>query len=229
MARPAFIFCDTDAVIQFLLTGEVRPFRVLRSNYSIQPLVVPEVEIELRSNQRFGARIAPELKRALEHNLLRVVDKSVLEAHYGSSLGASMAATAALGQIASVGRQNLARADSGEAYTHAAALTMGVPSMSNDITALKTLVAAGLPVPATVLRPFDLISLCFQVNEMTEHDCDQFRATLIKENEHVPSCFLHASFGDGLTNFVPRICDLRHAAVGATGGPSLPYSTVVDL
>lgn len=229
MARPAFIFCDADAIFQFLLVGEIRPFRVLRSSYSIQPLIVPEVEIELRSHKRLSSRIAPELKRALQNNLLQVLDKSILETHYGRAPSAPMAATAVLNQIKTLGKQYEKHIDFGEAYTHAAAIAMGVPSMSNDVSALKVLVNVGQTVPATVLRSFDLISLCCQVGAMSEHDCDQFRAALVREKEHVPSCFQHQSFGNGLSDFEPRICDVRYAPIGRTGSTPLPYSQVVDL
>lgn len=229
MANPAFLFCDTDAVIQFLLVGEVRPFRLLRSKYSIQPVVVPEVEIELQSNKRFGKRIAPELRKALANDLLRVLDKSVLETHYGGQLAGSMAAAAAMVQIAKQGREYEKHVDFGEAYTHAAALVVNVPAMSHDLNALETLIAVGLPVPTTVLRAFDLITLCNQVNDMSEHDCNGFRDFLMGEREYVPKCFRNKSFGDGLNDFYPRICDSSYAAIGGAGGATSPFSTVILL
>jgi len=229
MARPSFVFCDADAIIQFLLAQEVRPFRLLRSKYSIQPLVVPEVEIELlRPIRRFGNRVAPEFKKVVANGLLRVVDKNALAAHYGGA-GGPMAAAAAMANIAKLGHEYQAHVDYGEAYTHAAALTLGVPALSHDRSALEVLIHAGLSVPTTVLRAFDLIALCYQVGEMTEKDCDAFRAALLLEHEYLPKCFAHKSFGDGLKDFCPRICDIHVAPVGSTGDPTLPYSAIVDL
>lgn len=229
MARPAFLFCDTDAVIQFLLAGEVRPFRLLRSKYSIQPIVVPEVEIELQSHKRLGKRIASELKKALANDLLRMLDKSVLESYYGGQSAGSMAATAAMAQISKRGRDYEKHVDFGEAYTHAAALEVNVPAMSHDLDALDTLISAGFPVPATVLRAFDLITLCNQVNEMSERDCDGFRGFLVGESEHVPKCFRNKSFGGGLKDFYPRIRDSSYPPIGGTGGPTFPFSTMILL
>jgi len=229
MASSGFLVCDTDAVIQFLLAGEVRPFRLLRSKYSIQPVVVPEVEIELQSNRRFAKRIAPELKKALANNLLCVLDNSNLESHYGGKPAGSMAAAAAMAQIAKQGREYQKHVDFGEAYTHAAALVVNVPAMSHDLCALQTLVAAGLPVPATVLRAFDLITLCNQVNDMSERDCDGFRQFLIREGEYVPKCFRNRSFGDGLRDFYPRIRDSSCQAIGKTGSPASQFSAMILL
>lgn len=136
MSRPAFVLCDTDAVIQFLLTGETRPLRLLPARYSIQPLVVAEVEIELQSIPRFRKRIAPELKKALANGVLRILDQVVLEAHFGGPPAGSLAAASAMTQIAALGREYQQHVDLGEAYTHAAAVTLGVPALSHDRTAL---------------------------------------------------------------------------------------------
>jgi hypothetical protein len=228
MARPAALLCDTDALIQLLLIGEIRPLRLLRNAYSCQPLIVPEVELELRSNRKFGRRIAPELKKALSHNLLEIIDKPVLERCYGSS-NSAMVATAALGKIASLGRTYEQHADRGEAYTHAAALTLSAPVMSNDLTALRALTAANLAVPATVLRTFDLIALCRQVNEMSDGECEDFRRSLLSEREHVPKCFMHHSFANGLAGFYPRLIDGGATAIGAQGNVGAPFSTVIVL
>lgn len=229
MARPAFVFCDTDAAIQFLLAGEVRPFRLLKSKYSVQPIVVPEVEIELRSNRRFGPRIAGELKKAFANDVLRTLNSPTLEHLYGGPPAGSVAAAATLGKIASLGREYQKHVDPGEAYTHAAALTLGVPSLSHDRTAIDALISARLDVPTTVLRALDLITLSYQANDMSENDCDDFRSTLLREKEWVPACFLHRSFADGLRHFTPRITDSSLAYVGKKGGSSLPFCELISL
>ncbi len=229
MPRPAFVFCDTDAVIQFLLAKEVRPFRLLRSKYSIQPLIVPDVEIELYSNRRFGALIAPELKKVLATDLLRVLKMRDVESLYGESAAATAAAGAVMGEINKFGREYKKYVDLGEAYTHAAAVTIGVPALSHDRSALDVLTSAKLKVPNPVLRAFDLIALCYQAHEMSEHDCDAFRSTLIGHGEGVPRCFAHNSFAKGIIEFSPRIVDSAVPPVGRNADPSLPYSAVILL
>jgi hypothetical protein len=228
MARPPLLVCDTDALIQFLLIGEVRPLRLLRSKYSVQPVVVPEVEIELRS-RKFGARIAPELTKAFSNGVLRMVDRATLESHYGGPPGGSMAATAALSQMTKNGGEYYRYVDRGEAHTYAAAMILGMPVLSNDKNALDVLSAAKLPVPVTVLRSFDLLALSYQVGVVSEADCDTFRSQLLHEKEHVPRCFAHKSFFNGLKEFSPRIRDSKAAPVGIQLTHALPYATVIEL
>ncbi len=229
MSRPAFVFCDTDAVIQFLLAKEIRPFRLLRSKYLIQPLIVPDVEIELHSNRRHGAQIAFELKKALATDLLKVLTMRDIESLYGESTAAPAAAGATLGEISKLGREYKKYVDLGEAYTYAAAVTIGVPALSHDRSALEVLTAAHLKVPNPVLRAFDLIALSYQVHEMSEKDCDAFRSTLIACGEGVPKCFSRNSFAKGIIEFSPRIVDSAAAPVGKKADPSLPYSAVIEL
>lgn len=229
MAQPAFVFCDSDALIQLFLVRDIRPLRVLRSKYSVQPVVTPEVEIELQSHRRFAARIAPELKKALDNGLLRLLDRSTLESHYGAPPGGTLAADAALAQIAKMGRQYQSYIDTGEAYTYAAAITVGTPALSHDRTALEALEKAGLPLPSTVLRIFDLICLAYQIGEMPVEDCEDFRKALIGEREFIPECFKNYSFYNGLKDFRPRIRDSRASDVGNKYPESFPYSTEIDL
>lgn len=229
MARPAFVICDTDAVIQFLLAPEIRPFQLLRSKYSIQPLVVREVEIELQSNKRFGPRISHELKKALGSGLIRALDKSVLESHYGGPPSGPLAAAQAMGQITKLGAQFQKHVDLGEAYTHAAAVTLGEPALSHDLSALKALITAKQSVPGTVLRAFDLIVLCYQVGHLTEQTCDGFRQFLNYESEYIPRCFQHKSFVDGLADFSPRLHDPKFPAIGRANSSPSPYSNTIVL
>lgn len=228
MARPSFLVCDTDAVVQFLLAQEVRPLRLLRFKYSIQPVVVPEVEIELLSFRWFGGRIPGEFKKVLASGHIRILDHGILAAHYGNPVG-PMAATAAIAKIAALGNEYEAHVDFGEAYTHAAALTLEAPALSHDRSALDALIGEGLAVPSTVLRVFDLVCLSYQTKDMTERDCDEFRSMLLGEKEFIPKSFEHKSFVDGLLGFCPRIRDSRIPAIGSAKNPSLPYSGMIIL
>jgi hypothetical protein len=228
MGSPALLVCDADSLIQFLLIGEIRLLRLLRSKYSVQPVVVPEVEIEMRSG-KFAAEIAPELTRAFANGVVRMLDRPFLESCYGGS-GGSMAATAALSKIAKTGAEYDKHVDRGEAYTHAAALTLAVPALSNDKNALDVLVNAKQTVPPTVLRSFDLVALGYQIKLLSEGDCDRIRSDLLARNEGVPKCFAHKSFIDGLKAFTPRIRDSKLPLVGREQPqPPFPYATPIDL
>lgn len=229
MSRPAFVCCDTDAVIQFLLAGQVQPFRTLRDRYAIQPIIVPEVELELRSHKRLGQRIAPELKRTLHAGLLRVLDRSILENHFGAPPANAMAAAKTLGDIAALGAEFNRFVDLGEAYTHASAIVLKVPSLSNDGTALSALARSGYPLPVTVLRAFDLVALCYQVKDLTEVQCDELRTFLIQEREGVPPSFKNRSFVDGLAHFTPRVTDFKAPDVGVADPLASGFAKAIVL
>lgn len=229
MPRPHFVVCDSDATIQILLTNDIRPFQLLRSRYAIQPVITPEVEIELRSNRKFGRRIGPQFKKALVNRTLQILDRSLIEQHYEGGPAAALAATAALGSIAQRGKLYQVPADFGEAYTHAAAVVLDVPSLSHDRSALDALLAAGHQVPSTVLRCFDLLALFYQVGDLTAGDCDTFRAALQKESEWVPAPFKNRGFVDGLATFCPRILDGSVALVGVATCPTTAFSSRILL
>lgn len=229
MARPAFVFCDTDATLQFLLVRQIRPFQVLHDRYGIQPIIVQEVELELGSHRRFGRRIAPELKRALNNGLLKLLDKSILTSHFGGATAGALAADNAIGAIAKLGLEFDKFVDAGEAFTLAAALTLGMPALSHDASAIAALERSGFDVPSPVLRAFDLVCLCYQMKEMTEAECDGFRKALAGEGEHLPQCFKNAAFGAGLTHFVPRLTDFKSPDVAKPDALASGYARLLVL
>jgi hypothetical protein len=62
----------------------------------------------------------------------------------------------------SLGAQYEGRIHRGEAFTFAAAVTLGLPALSNDFSAIKTLESNLLTLPTPVLRAFDLLVFCYQ-------------------------------------------------------------------
>ena len=211
MPRPALLACDADALFQFFLS-DLRPLRALQATYGIQPVIVPEVEIELKSNKKFAARVSTDVRKALSTGLIRVLDQSTL-----SLAGiAGPTASATLAAIQTLGAQYLAHVDFGEAYTHAAALTLGVPSLSHDISALRVLIGNGLRVPDPVLRLFDLVALAYQIKALSAADCDGIRQALNREKEWLPQCFKNSSFVSGMSAFCPRVRDGAASSVGLT-------------
>jgi hypothetical protein len=232
MARPAFLSCDADALIQLFIAGELRPLKLLKNAYSIQPVIAPEVEIELHSNRRFGARIGPDLRKALANDLIKTLDRQTLEIHYATTnqlAGATAVANGTFAQIQSLGRAFEKHIDFGEAYTHAGALVLNVPAMSNDLSALEALAQAGHTVPSTVLRSWDLIALSFQVANMSADECDEFRKAMEAEKEYAPKCFRGKSYADGLRNFSARMADGSVAPVGSSIVDSAPFATRLIL
>ena len=212
MARPVVLPCDTDALIQLFLSKNIKPLQVL-TNYGIQPVIVPEVEIELASNRKYSHRIQSDVRKSIASGLLRVLDKTTLATVLGGPAAAA-SASATLTAIHTLGAQYQRYVDLGEAYTHSAAITLGTPSLSHDITALRALTNAGLATPDPVLRLFDLVALCYQTGDLSAGDCDLIRQTLSGESEWLPLAFKNTSFAGGIHKFCPRILDGTRATIG---------------
>lgn len=70
--------------------------------------------------------------------MLRVVDATLLENLFSGM--SSVTSSATISAIQALGTQYQLNVDWGEAFTHAAAVTLDVPSLSHDITALRALV-----------------------------------------------------------------------------------------
>lgn len=227
MANPSLLLWDSDALIQILLTNAVAPLKTLKSDYGIQSVVVPEVEVEVLSSKRF-CQVASTLKKATGNRLIEVLD----EPTYFSLLGSNEALRAdAVGtsysDIQLRGRDYNRRVDTGEAYTFGAALTLHQPAVSHDWNAMKTLMRTKVPVPFCVLRAWDLIVFAHQIGLMSEKDCDRFRKILVQAEEHIPRDQQGKSFRDGLKVFQPRLIDSTQEIVGVRpqqGGSSRFFS-----
>ena len=229
MPNPRILACDTDSLIQLFLTAKYNknliPLRVLRDDYGIQPTIVAEVETELMWTRRYGARFVPPLKKAIGNGLIEVLDQQVLARHVGDSIAKSV-----YGGFQALGQQYSRFTDPGEAYTFAAAVTMGEPALSNDKSALDALEYNGMALPSPVLRMFDLLALSYQIGTLEEKECNQARQELIRLVEHVPRVFQNASFIDGLTHFCPRILDGAFNSVGESPAAGCPcYAVQISI
>src|SRR5580658_8242631 len=161
MANPLVLPCDTDALIQLSLvalqTKSLIPLRILKDDFGIQPAIVAEVETELMWNRRYAAKFVPELRKALGHGTIEILDLNTFSKYVPGHL-----AKGVFGNYQSTALQYSKVADRGEAYTLAAAVTLNVPALSNDLTALEALDYNNLVVPSPVLRMFDLLVLSYQ-------------------------------------------------------------------
>ena len=231
--RPPFLICDADATIQALIAKEVRPFQALK-RFQVQPVVVPAVLVELRSNHRYGRRVESQLRKALGNGTIRELDLAKLKEHFEQGqvdASAKALATATERTIELLGRTFDRWVDYGEAYSHAAALTLECPVLSHDKRALDALLNAGQDVPPCVLRYFDLLAFAYQVGSLDERGCDQVRSVLRRENEFIPYQFKNASFLGGLPSFVVRLHDGSKPHVGGMppGRPPFPFANVLVL
>lgn len=202
MGNPPLLLCDSDALTQFFIADEIRPLKELQTRYGIQPAIVQEVDIELRWMRKFKDRFVPQLDKALKSTTLKVLDPAEFHSHVNiAPVGASWAAFQALGA------QYQGYVGRGEAYTFAAGLTLGLPAMSNDRSAIRVLEGKMLSVPTPVLRSFDLLAFCFHNDILPANACESVRSELLKHSEGLPMAFKHASFENGVKGFDARLED----------------------
>lgn len=207
MANPELIVFDSDVLTQLFLANQVQPLKHLKDNFGIQPVIVEEVHIELQWLQRYRDRFIYQLQRALKSGCLATLDIGRFQSQISSApLGASWESFQTLGQ------QFEGRVHRGEAYSFAAAVTLGMPAASNDYSAIRTLLQNFLPLPSPILRTFDLIAFCHQTGALSSGDCNALRKTLAGAHEHFPPQFKNASFEDGLKSFSPRLLLREEAA-----------------
>jgi len=202
MPNPPLLLCDSDALAQFFLANEVRPLKHLKESYSIQPTIVQEVNLELRWLGRYRDRFVTQLEKTLKSGVVKILDPTYFQSFLGHApVGASWAG------FQSLGAQYYGYVGRGEAFTFAAGVVLGMPAMSNDFSAIKTLEANFLTLPIPVLRSFDLLAFCFENGLLELKACESVRNTLLKEREGLAKVFMHSSFEDGIKKFATRLKD----------------------
>ena len=203
-SNPALCVCDSDALVQIFLSNELTPLRVLKDDYGVQPVIVDEVSVELRSLRKFN--IAPKLTKALSSGLVAHLDPATVARCLGAPPVSVLNAT--LGAVATLGSQYSLFVHGGEAFTHAAAVTLSVPSLSHDENALAALRVKGLQLPSTVLRLYDLLALCYSREKLTANECDAVKGNLRRLGEGVkPPSFYNNSFEHSLQLSDPLLYD----------------------
>lgn len=229
MPKPRLLVCDTDALVQLLLTlqttKKLLPLKILKEQYGIRAALVQEVEAELQWSRTFQGQFAPDVKKAIERGILMPLDKAAF-AHYVTP--GHLYATV-FQSFQDRARRYAKLVQRGEAYTLAAAFTLGEPAISNDGNALEVLDLNGFELPSPVLRFFDLVVLCHQVGELSAHECDAVLAELATLEEHVPADFRKRSFGEGLKKFCPRIRDDQKPTIGAPPNPGPGYKAQISI
>lgn len=216
MPNPSLIICDSDVLVQFFLSNELRPLRDLKTLYRVQPAIVQEVDAELRWLGHYGARFVPQLDKSLKNALLVRLDKS----QFQSLLATAPPGTSWAG-FQSLGAQYCGFVDRGEAYTHAAGVVLGLPTASDDFRAIQVLQYQMQNLPCPVLRSFDLFGFALEAGLLPIQDCENVRSCLIKEHRWIPAALRNASFANGITNLALR---LRDSTKAPTTGAQTPTS-----
>ncbi len=214
---PTCLPCDTDVLIQVFLGKAIEALHVLRNAFGIQPVITEEVEQELRQQRTHGAVCEQHLSKALATGVLVLADVDFVcqvvaapSRHVGQGF---------FDQFQLLGDQYRKRVGRGEAYTHALGVTLGVPVASNDFRAVTALKSVNQQLPSPVLRFFDLLVFGYQEGRLSLSECNEVRANLLSSKEGLDRSFQHASFEDGLRDFVPRLIVADKALVGNSGRP----------
>jgi len=209
---------DSDALIQILLTNSTGILKKLKNDYSIQCLIVQAVEAEVRrlTSKRFQ-HIKSIYDKTLNSSTVRVLTEGLISHEKGTAIGNSL-----FNQAEQMGRHLYLSIDRGEAYSHGAAMTLGVPVVSHDKNAINRLCGDGVRFTEPLLRMYDLIGLGVQTKMLTHADCDRVRDELVNQNEWVIQCFRNCKYVDGLPFFFSRLVDSELPVIGsATPSQSL--------
>jgi hypothetical protein len=201
MPNPALLLCDTDVLIQCFIADELQPLKELKRIFGVQPAIVMEVaDIELRWNSRYRARFVVETDKAIRSGTLERLDPIAFQSYLSNApTGSSWT------QFQTLGTEYARHVQRGEAYTFAAAITLGMPAISNDFRAISTLRTQALALPCAVLRCFDLIAFSYQAGILDLASCEAFRNALFHSSEHIPKLFTGTSFEKGLPAFRSRL------------------------
>lgn len=225
MSNPSHLPIDSDVLIQLLVAGNLKPLQQLKKVYGIQVTIVVEVENELRTNKKHKKYIQPNFDKAIAAGTIEVFDQNALQTFLSSKQShlLNKIAPTAWSTIQSTGTSYNLFVGIGEAYTHAAAVVLGVPSASHDKNALNVLENKGLEIPSPVLRTFDLVALCYQAGLLTEQECDEIRKALLAVGEWLPQEFQNHSFEDGINSYSCRLYDCSRPSVGVCPPPKHLY------
>ena len=210
--NPTLIMADSSALIQTIISEEVTPLRILRQDYGIRVVVheAVEAEIKWRIQKTFPGKL-PTLKKILSTNTVEVLSRTLLtDQGYKAS-------TALIEQIETLGQRFSLRIDRGEAYSHAAGNVLGVPTLTQDLTAIWALIDDGIDVQRPILRAFDAMIFGVQIQVIDWAACAKARRHLHKAGEDILPCFANCSVEDGVANFYLRLCDADTPPIGANG------------
>ncbi|HEX4485253.1 MAG TPA: hypothetical protein VH088_03245 [Terriglobales bacterium] len=209
--NPHWIIIDSDALIQILLTNSTAILKKLKTDYSIQCLIVQAVETELlRITSKRLHSIKSLFDKTLNSSTIRILTEELISHEKGSAIGASL-----FNQAEQLGRHLHRSIDRGEAFSHGAAMTLGVPVVTHDREAINKLCGDGVRFTEPLLRMYDLVGLGIQTKMLDYADCDKIRDTLLDNNEWVMQCFRNCKYVEGLPLFYARFVDASLPLIGA--------------
>lgn len=208
MANPEYLLCDADALIQVFLTRQVQLLVALRTKYGVKAAIVPEVESEVRFNQRYKNQYENSLLKQLSSGNVTVLDTDRSRHLLRDRELPEGEIPGFVERVRGRGLEYNKYVHEGEAYSHAVATLLQLPLLSNDREALEALEHAGLPVSLPVLRFFDLIAFGVSESIITAEDGQRARSLLMgAKHEFLSYPFKEkkASFSECLSKFSARL------------------------
>jgi len=207
----SFIF-DTDALAQIFITGHQIILAHLKDQYGVSSYLMSEVEVELLSNRRISGLVRPRYEKALKNGWIKLLTSGDLE-RVSKSIGIEVT----LHEIRTLASDLKLLIGNGEAHTHAAAILLGCPSVSNDQQAIRVLEANGKQMPSSVLRSFDLFGFCYHEHILSEREAEEIRTTLRGQGEWVPISMKNSTFVGGLAAMACRLSTSMAATQSSAG------------
>ena len=190
MPNPDFLFCDSDVLIQLFLVKQTRLLDRLSSEYHIRPIVVSEVEGEIRNHRKFGQEFEQPFLDATRSEILGILDEDT----FGNCLadcGFPLRLSENLWEkIQDLGNRLSSCIQGGEAYTHAAGQVLSMPILSNDYAAINTLRNSGCPTAVPALRSFDLFCFAYKQKWLDTGSFKSLLQALASKNEWIHQDFL---------------------------------------
>lgn len=223
--NPEFLLCDTDALIQILITRQGVLLARLKSDFGVRAAATPEVEIEIRNHRKFGQAFAKGFQHFADSGTITRFDSSEIKNLLGSRNYPSAQISPEVSRIQSIGNENYKTVDLGEAYVHAAAVVLHLPVLSNDFSAVQILADPKVGVPT--LEFFDLVVFGNGQGWIGNDKGEEIVTELKAQKEYVPKSFMaHDEFSDCCRAFRSR---LAYAPAGSSPAPPRTFSDTLTL
>jgi hypothetical protein len=167
---------------------------------------VPEVEIEVRWHPKFRSQFEPQILRAVDTGSLTVLGPAEVRKVLVSRGIPAAAIESQMRALAQRCEEYEIHVGQGEAYTHANAVTLTLPAMSNDGAAVRQLLAEGKLVSCPTLRFFDLLVFARTVGWISDDAGESARSYLDGAHEYLPPQFKNKnSFASQWAGFACRL------------------------
>jgi hypothetical protein len=193
LGNPEYLLFDTDVMLQVfqssLRTKQKAFFSRLADTFQVHAAVVPDVEREIRWNGKFRARFEGDFQRIADSAHVVVLEKDLIRRLLQQRGVPQLTADEVLRQCSDRSRRYAQHVDAGEAHTHAVAVELGLPAVTNDFRAIKALIGMGLPTAVPSLRFFDCLEFLRGEGILSPDECGDIRDELRKLKEHVPRPF----------------------------------------